>query len=181
MSEDLSEELDDKRSEINQHMRIVIDEGLKTIEGRSARELAEKLLVEIDWDLLTAWLFVNRTDFVRDAIDARLRSLRGQARYSSRSVFGDLARRKAAGEDVKMVDHFKLVFEIDPKHTRKTVAEMTGADHRYVASQYESNSKRTALLAAFHRVVAKKVGNKKTAEVIDLDTYDRLFRSIVKE
>lgn len=174
-------DLDEHRAMINGKMASVINSAIETIEGRSAREIAEKLAVDIDWDLLTAWLYVNRINFLRVAIDGRLRSLRGQTQYASRGVFGDLARRKANGENINLRDHFKIVYVVDQKHTRKTVGEMTGRDHRFVAENYEATAKRSALLAAFHRAVAKKVGDRKTSEVFTQEEYARMFNSIVKE
>jgi hypothetical protein len=56
---------------------------------------------------------------------------------------------------------------------------MTGVDHVFVAAGYQRQERTAAMLAAFHVAVAKKVGKRTTAEVLSVEQYERLYRSIV--
>lgn len=63
-------------------------------------------------------------------------------------------------------------------HVRKRAGDMTGADHKFVAATYTDTGNNAMMLAAFHRAVAKKVGNRKTCDVLNADRYEEMYRSI---
>lgn len=68
--------------------------------------------------------------------------------------------------------------KIDDEGTQRCIGEMTGPDHIYVATDYANRAAANAMLAAFHRAVAKKVGKRTTAEVFSEDELTRLYNSI---
>lgn len=140
--------------------------------------VAEKLIDQLksdDPDLLNGWLHALAPQLLTDAISMRERSIRTvtRKRASSRAF----AKAAAVG-DVTELGSFAVTYVIDEGATRRRVADMTGSDHRFVASGYAQSAKRAQMLSAFHRAVAKKVGSKRTAEVMSEVEYDRLFRSI---
>lgn len=110
---------------------------------------------------------------------ARLRSRRSTARR--RALMIDRADRlEAVSEGRSPFNVFHVVAVTDKgQQVQKRVADMTGADHRFVAGRYRDDSKRKSLLAHFHLAVARKVKNRTTAEVLTVDAYDALFRSTV--
>jgi len=75
----------------------------------------------------------------------------------------------------RLIDEWHAV---DPEHLRKRAGDMTGADHRFVADSYQASGNYALLRAAFHNAVAKKVGTRKTSDVIDADTYETMYQSI---
>jgi hypothetical protein len=81
--------------------------------------------------------------------------------------------------DASVLKPFQMVYTTDTTNTRKRVADMTGKDHDYVASQLENNVRRQKLVATFHRQVAEMVGDQRTADVIDEETYAKLYKSLV--
>lgn len=71
---------------------------------------------------------------------------------------------------------FELSYVVGDDYTRKPLGEMTGADHRYVATAYETDSKRAKLYAELHMQIARKVGRKTTAEVFTENQLQSLFQ-----
>ncbi len=124
-------------------------------------------------EVLAAWLAEHELEMIRQAItglDRRNRTLsrtRGAARQ-----FGD------AGDDPERLSVFDIRFVVDGENLRKRVADMTGADHRFVADSYDSSATQAAMLAQFHRAIAKKVGKRRTADVLDAGQYESLLKSI---
>lgn len=138
-------------------------------------------LVETDRDLLTGWLMLKARVFLTDYIGTRRRSDRAHHRaHAPRKAFAEAAESFKRG-DGEALHPFRLRYEIDDKHTLRTVSDMTGADHRFVAASYDRDARVASMLKAFHTAVARKVGKKKTSEVYSEDEYLRLYRSITGE
>lgn len=130
-----------------------------------------------DADLLNGWLVDNAAIFVCDRL--------GQLQRHSRSVaagqkgpreFGQAAEQLAESADVEL---FATKFCLGAK-TWKPLGQMTGADHLLVAQSYDASARVSAMLAAFHNAVARKVGKRTTAEVLTEDAYHTLRDSILK-
>lgn len=143
--------------------------------------VAEKLIDRLkadDPDLLNGWLHTLAPQLLTDAISMRERSIRTVTRRrASARAFGKASEAAESG-DLTEIGSFAVTYAIDDDNTRRRVADMSGADHQFVASDYTRKAKRSQMLAAFHRAVAKKVGKKRTADVMSEDEYDRLYRSI---
>lgn len=113
----------------------------------------------------------------------RFNKWRAKARMAARSGSVDSFAQAlaAAGDDTPRLrlSMFSAMHVVDKENTRRSVGQMTGADHRYVARQYTADARVSQMEAAFHKAVAKKVGNATTADVMDEETYSALYRSIV--
>jgi hypothetical protein len=130
-----------------------------------------------DPDLLSGWLHAMAPHLVTDMITTRERSLRATSRR--RAGAHEFADAAAAGDDERMRS-FAITYAVDEQHTRRRVADMTGADHRFVADSYAQSATKARMLATFHEAVARKVGRRRTADVMSEAEYDRLLRSIAR-
>lgn len=141
---------------------------------------AEKLAAELaerDPDLLDGWLH----DIASDVIRIHLVRMANGTRSASRAGAKRRAFAAAAGEAEETGDYSSLlevVHTVDDEQTRKRAADMTGADHRYVAHAYRQDAKTSRMLAMFHEAVAKKVGVRLTSEVFDTAEYEAMFVSL---
>lgn len=134
-------------------MRAVIDS--ETAGGDPAPLVAARIVEKLDAvdpDLLGGWLHLGAVGFIRDTIGYVHRSGRAHARATgSRSVFAE----DAAAGDVSSWLSTRYVVE---DGRRPTLAEMTAADLRYVAGQYDQDAREAKTEAAFMRALAKRVG-----------------------
>ena len=143
-----------------------------------AAELAGKLRAN-DPDLLAGWLDLHAEHVLTDVLGMRLRS--GRARHRAQagaSAFAEASAARDAG-DGEALSVFDLRYVVGDDNRWRRLGEMTAVDHLYVADHYAHQSHAAALLEAFHRAVAKKVGKRTTAAALDEAQYSRLFRSIV--
>ncbi len=125
---------------------------------------------------LLDWLSENARRFVtRDMQQTMMRRRTSAINRAKSRAFGQAVE----DGDVEYLGHFAAVYTVDPDSTRRRVADMTGDDHRYVAGEYEGSAKHDLMMAAFHRAVAKKVGKRRTADVLDEDKYDALLQSLM--
>lgn len=76
---------------------------------------------------------------------------------------------------------FDLTYVIDDENNRVRLGDMSADDHLFVASKYNRSGKRDLLMAAFHKVVAKKVGTKRTEEVFNESEYLQTQDSIIND
>jgi len=126
---------------------------------------------------LMAWLRSQAERLVRDEIGALMTSARSQAVSSSRArEFGDAI----AADDVERVGLFATWHVVAESNLRKRLADMTGAEHLFVAEAYEVSANTALMRAAFHRALSKKVGKKRTADVISEAECERLLKSITQ-
>lgn len=147
--------------------------------------VAEKLIDRLkadDPDLLNGWLHTLAPQLLTDAISTRERSARTTARRRAGARAFEAARQAAESGNADALTvfsgSFAVTFVISDDDTRRRVADMTGADHKFVAAGYAREANTAKMLAAFHRAVAKKAGPKRTAEVMSEAEYDALYRSI---
>jgi hypothetical protein len=155
--------------------------------------VAEKLcgqLLEGDPDLLDGWLHAMAVPLLRRAIGLRIHQERCAAKRGARArefaaAAADL--ESADGEEresvtAALLGMFSEIHVVDADQTRKRAADMTGSEHLFVAENTYQKSANTALmLAAFHRAVAKKVGKKRTADVLSEDQYEAMYLSITRK
>jgi hypothetical protein len=136
-----------------------------------------------DPDLLRGFLVeVHGRTTLTDLIARRSNSLRQVSRIMApRKAFADAAQVFAeTGDAGALVASFRVEYVVNSDNLRLTVADMTGTDHQFVAGGYESTAKNASMLAAFHRAVAKKVGDRRTADVFTEEQYDTMLRSITR-
>lgn len=137
--------------------------------------VADKVLATVDRATIATWLNDNAARFLTADISTWLRSERSRARHHAKAAtFGEAVEAGSVGE-------FSVVYEVDGDHTRRTVADMTAQDHRFVASAYHRSAKADLMFAAFHEAVARKLGRKTTAQAMTEAQYVRLMRSISGE
>lgn len=122
---------------------------------------------------LQEWLRTHAVTFATLALSERLR--RERMTVYRRAGARAFAAAEAAGD----VSAFTNVHTINADNLRRPVADMTGADHLFVAGSYSRQGKRVLLLAEFHRAVARRVGDQRTAAVMTEDEYLRLMKSIL--
>lgn len=129
-----------------------------------------------DPDLLNGWLDQRATDFVRDHLGHMVRGDRALSRTQERPrAFAQAAAAFEAGDRAALGARFRAEHLIDEEGTRRKVADMTGADHLFVAGRYNDDSRHAAFLARVHRAVGKRVGARKTSEVYTEDQYAAMF------
>lgn len=130
-------------------------------------------------DLLEAWLRERAPDFLRREIVTLGNQARGAARAHAGAQRFTAALADYTTGDRHALSAFDVPYVVDRHHLRKPVREMTGADHAFVADRYTVTGNRALLLAEFHRQVARRVGDRTTAEVFTEDQYEELMRSLL--
>jgi hypothetical protein len=147
-----------------------------------APALAEKLhahLLETDPDLLDGWLREGAVHFLTRAIGDRDRNERSAARSRGGARrFKEASDAAQAGNDAALSMFATVRYVIDEGETRRTLGDMTGADHLFVADGYKQTAANARMLEAFHRAVGKRVGKRKTCDVFTEAEYQKLYDSI---
>lgn len=129
--------------------------------------------------LLQEWLDLHAEAILREAITGRIRVMRARARaHAQAGAFARAAKRFEASGDVAELSPFDVRHVVDGADTQRRVADMTGDDCFFVAERYAISSRRSALLAAFHRAVGQRVGEHTVSDVFSEAEYDRMYRSI---
>lgn len=162
--------------DMSQVFSRILESGDDIVVSVEASKLVVRL-AETDPDLLRGWLATNAEQFMADALGARLRSKRAYVRRTSQARAFSVAAQ--SGDPTKLKP-FRVRHIVDDHHTQRAVGQMTGDDHVFVAQSYDLSAQTNQMLAAFHRAVARKVGSRRTEEVMDEDTYLRLYESIVR-
>jgi hypothetical protein len=124
---------------------------------------------------LDVWFAERQTWLVAEEMRHHLHADRSRARaHAGARAFAEHHNLSDVPED----DTFATRYCINEDNVWKSVSDMTGDDHRYVAREYEKTGRRALARAAFHEVIAKKVGAKRTVEVMSVTEYERLLREI---
>lgn len=171
------------RSEIDAAIAAVVDEWTPDDDFVVAvvAQKVEAQLRESNPDLLDAWLHAHASIFLGQLINERVRRRRhASLRQAPQRKFAEAADAAENGDTVPLTQ-FLVDYEIDEDHTRRRVMDMTGADHQFVSDRYQASGSRDLMLSAFHRAVARKVGKKRTADVLSEAQYLDLYRSVVKD
>jgi hypothetical protein len=164
----------DETAEINALIDELIDGEDDLIPAVAAEKLVSQL-EETDLDLLDLWLRAGAQSFLTAKITERVRQLRAQA--AAGHVKTRFSKAAKSG-DSRELGVFAIRFCVDDDNTQRRVADMSGADHLYVAADYDHSGKRSMVLASFHKKVAAKVGDKKTSEVFGEEEYAAMLLSI---
>lgn len=134
---------------------------------------------ELDWELLLGWLDLRAEEFVARELRRRkhVQDVRA-AKEDQARVFSDAARRHTDGDEAAL-HPFRFTLVVNARSERRCVAEMTRADHLFIARQYVDAANAAKFEAAFHTAVAKRIPEgKTTADVMDEATYVRLRDSM---
>lgn len=153
----------------------LIDAAIAEADDFVSALLAAELVQQAPTDVLDEWLHAYACRFVTLIIGERTRSVRTRARMD------EPKRRFAAAVESDQpvtATAFDAHHVIDEMNTRRRVGDMTGADHKFVAAAYQQSGTTDLMLAAFHRQVSRLVGKKRTSEVMSVEQYLELERSI---
>jgi len=121
---------------------------------------------------LAEWTHAHALDVVTNNLWCMLFGDRQKAR-GRRGRFRD-ATDQFDPADAESVDVFSQRFVIDHDNMWRRLGEMTGKDHLFVADQYTKTGRRALMEAAFHRAIAKRVGDRRTDEVFGPDELTEL-------
>lgn len=148
-------------------------EGAEEKPALIARRLVDELLERDEDDPLLqsmmCWLVERAPAIVAKEMN----------RWTSRSprkapeVKVERFRHAVRSGDVDALADFGLVYVVDG--TEKLLGDMTGDDHRKVAQGFQSIAEQSSLVAAFHREMAKVVGSRRTADVVNEQQYRQLI------
>lgn len=144
--------------------------------------VASKLVKRLrsnDPKLLAEWLDHMAETILTDYVGDRARMQRNHA--MSTAAGREFSRQaKAAHDDGgEAVTLFAATYAINEENLRRPVGEMTGTDHMYVAGRYEQSGKSALMKAAFHRAVGKKIGNRRTQDVLTPNQYEELLKQML--
>lgn len=146
-----------------------------------AAELVEQLRAQ-DPELLSGYLHLKAAVILADVVARRSNSMRQATRLGApRKAFAEAARTFAADGDPRALRPFSAEYVVDDENTRRSVANMTASDCRFVAAKYEDASRISKLEAAFHRAVAKKIGSSAVGEVFTEAQYLEMYRSVTQQ
>lgn len=150
----------------------------------TARIVAEDVIAKLranDPGLLAGWLDLRAGEILGAWIVAHYNSLRSRSRVMApRKAFAEAAERFTDTGDIATLGPFGAVYVVDHANLRRRVADMVGDDHLFVADHYADDKHTAAMLEAFHRAVAKKIGTQRTADVFSADQYLTMYRSITR-
>jgi len=165
----------DPSERVLQLMKEVLRNGeFRTAEA--GRMIAERMRTEFPREH-AAYLDQQADRLYTERLGDLNRSYRGQE-VASRAP----RRFQAAGTDLESLSVFVTWrCRVDAEDTQRSIGEMTGADHRFVAAGYEQRATVNQMLAAFHVAVAKKVGGHRTSEVFSEEELLHLYASITGE
>lgn len=134
-----------------------------------------KQLRDTDPELLAGWLDTHAHGLLA-------RHITGRANLVRRHAHRDAANARVRGDFTsggERITPYMSWHVVNDQLTRKRASEMTGAEHHYVASQYRTSSRRTAMLARFHEAVAKKCGaNGVTSDFYTEEAYVSMLQSL---
>ena len=169
----------------NTEIGTIVDEELSSgediVTSVTAHKIYDRLLAE-DPELLSEWLHHNARAFLSDMVGARIRGRRAHIRRTmSVRAFSDAADEAEGSGSYENLGVFRTRHVIDDKRTQRTVADMNGNDHLYVATGYGIEASNYKMLAAFHRAVARQIGDQTTKDVMTEETYLKMYASLIRD
>lgn len=151
------------------------------VAAKVASELVDRLRAE-DPDLLSGYLHLKAAVILADVVARRSNSKRQSARVMApRKAFAEAARSFGTDKEAAVLSPFAFEYVIDGENTRRTVANMTATDCRFVAEQYERTAREAKLEAAFHRAVGKKIGAQRVGDVFTEEQYLAMYQSVTHQ
>jgi hypothetical protein len=167
-------------------MNVLVQNAIEEQEGGwVAATLANKLVEQLrasDPDLLRGWLDLQAENLIRAELTRVTNSQRSRSRSRAAAVAFNAAAREAerTGDYSQLTGLFTVTHVVSNDNMRRQAKDMTGRDHLFVARRYHGSANEFLTLSAFHEAVAREVGDRKTSDVYDNATYERLYRSIVR-
>lgn len=122
-------------------------------------------------EVLRSWLAQMEQSFLARAVAARQRSQRAQAQKR-------VLRTAVVPRHGESPSEFQVRCSVGPEYRWVRVGDMTAGDHRFTARRYTETGQRMLLLGAFHREIAKRLGDRRTSEMFTEEEYAKLRSSI---
>lgn len=160
-------------------MRAVIDSEAQGSYASPlvAQEISEKLEAN-DRDLLEGWLWQQRVQFLRHAINLRDCSVRTHNRMTAtRSVFRSAAAAAEAGDPEPLRTQFMAEVYLTEDGLKMPLRDMRAAELTFAADDFAQRARDNAMKEAFLRALAKKCRTKAVGEVFDEDKLAKLWLS----
>lgn len=166
----------DAPTDIHAAIRQIVEDWLPEGDYVPAIEGAKLAahLAETQPELLDDWLHARAGMFLAEVIRHAGASQRSTARSRAARAFSERE------DDGTASGPFTVPYCVDDDNTQRRAGDMTGADWTFVAKCHESTSVTALMLAAFAHAVAKKIGHKRTSDVMTEEQFDQLYRDIVK-
>ena len=159
--------------EVGERMQAYITAELDGQEPYTVGDAAENVVAKLranEPELLAAWLDVQATSFVRNAIHGMHGAARSQAKRAARlSVFSEATRRFAEGDPgpIRDIANGKLL-EMPMTcagSVVKPLGKLMRADLHFAAERYHDRARANAFEAAWLRAIAERVGDGTVEEV----------------
>lgn len=164
--------------------RLVEDWPLDAVVAVEAEKMYLRF-IEMAPEALDEWLKANARRILAAELGYQLGQYRNAARNGAPIAgFKDRAAQRAAGKEVAEPSpsrHFDATHVVAAGSVRRKAGDMTAADHIFVANTYTRDGNDLLMMAAFHKAVAKRVGDKKTSDVFTEDTYAAMLRGFTKK
>ena len=125
---------------------------------------------------LRAWMAAQATRLIAREIADIMRSNRHRV-MARRGAIRFRAAIESADDVTGLYDTWHTVNE---ENARRRLADMTGADHAFAADAYRASASASLMREAFHRVLARRVGDRRTADVLPEEECQRILDGITK-
>ncbi len=144
-----------------------------------AADIAAKLEAT-DCDLLAGWLWDQRVQVLRHAINQLDCSVRAHNRLTaSRSVFRRAAEDFEAGDDEALTSNFLGEVYVVEGGMRMPLRDMKATELTYAADDFAGRARENAMREAFLRALAKKCRSKPVGEVFTEEKVAEMWTSII--
>lgn len=173
------EELGRPRRNFVHDMRVKIDrEASGTYTPAIVANRIVRQCRDDDPELLEGWLHMQAEAMIRQAINERDRSQRAAARNStSRSVFADAAHAAENGDNSRLRGWIDVHFSLSTG-VRMPLREMTKEDLNDVSLQYKVRADSHAMMAAFLRAIANRIGAGAVQDYFSDEELGQMYQSL---
>ena len=162
--------------EIARLIRGLIEAELEAEEFTRA-EVAERIIAKLRRDHPGAY-----DDWIAEQARSTMVRFIGEVHRNARAAamnlrpFAKMRRTIDSGEPApRLMD---LPFQVDDDGRMVPIRNMTGRDHLYVAESYHSAAEPLLMREAFHRALAKRVGSRKTGDVLTEEQCQRILGNV---
>lgn len=137
-----------------------------------------RTLREEDPELLEGWLNMHAEATIRQALNERDRSQRAAVRNAStRSVFAEAAQSADDGDPVPLRSWMDAHFSLS-NGSRTPLGEMTKEDLNDVSLQYKVRADSHAMMSAFMKGIANRIGGGSVRDHFTDEELDRMWNSL---
>lgn len=140
------------------------------VDTYQSRIVAQDIVTELEADdpeLLYEWLKIRAADLIREVINHRDRSRRASGIIEQKKQdFKDAMDEFVTGRsEAPIRTYLGTMYAVNWDNDRKQLRNMTKRDLEFVADRYQDRAEANGLLSAYHRTLARKVGDRTVGEV----------------